>query len=320
MENYISKNSDKKIIPTEDFIEECHEAKQVSTKRLLKGTKKEIMDFMERMRDVFDVVRVVDVEETKVIDMSQIDICTDDGMDICEHQNCFAIWERNSRCANCVSSRAFKHKGCDSKLEFMNDDIYQIISKYIEMDGKPYVMEMVFKAEAEMLLGAYGKTEFMNLISNYNKQFYLDTLTGVYSRRYYEERAKKFVHMNAVAMIDGDNFKGINDGYGHAAGDEALKTIANAIKSCIRGTDRLIRYGGDEFILLMADMPKDIFQTKLDVIVKKVGEAVIEKYPDVKLSVTIGGVHGILPISKAVDEADKLLYQAKKKKNNARVG
>ena len=57
-------------------------------------------------------------------------------------------------------------------------------------------------------------------------------------------------------MFDADNFKHINDTYGHAAGDEALKTYVSIIKQCVRKDDILIRLGGDEFILYLKNIPK----------------------------------------------------------------
>lgn len=303
----------------ENFLKKRKAEDEALSKGVLKGTKQEIMDFVDEMRNVFDLVRLVDAESTKEIDMDCIDLASYDGMDIREHKDCFAVWGRDSRCANCVSARVMHSKGRESKLEFIDDSIYQIISIYVEMDDKPFVMELVFRSDSEMLLGAYGKTEFMNLISNYNKQFYFDTLTGVYNRRYYEEQVKKLTHLNSVAMIDGDNFKSVNDKYGHVVGDKALVTMARAIKSCVRSNDRLVRYGGDEFVLLMSGVPKNVFEKKLESIIESVSKAKIEGYPDIKLSVTIGGAYNILPVDKAVEFADKLMYKGKQTMKNVVV-
>lgn len=81
------------------------------------------------------------------------------------------------------------------------------------------------------------------------EELYKDPLTGAYNRRYYEEVVRKSTGPAGIALIDVDDFKICNDTYGHYAGDMALKTAANAIQSCIRGSDLLIRYGGDEFAI-----------------------------------------------------------------------
>ena len=63
-----------------------------------------------------------------------------------------------------VSSKAFEKRGQVSKLEFADDSIFQIISKYVEISEKPYVLEMIYKDNDGVLLGAYGKTDFMDNI------------------------------------------------------------------------------------------------------------------------------------------------------------
>lgn len=93
---------------------------------------------------------------------------------------------------------------------------------------------------------------------------YRDSLTGAYNRRYYEEVVRKTIGPAGVALLDVDNFKICNDTYGHYAGDMALKTAANAIQSCIRESDLLIRYSGDEFLLVLPGIPGDFLQTKLE--------------------------------------------------------
>ena len=79
-------------------------------------------------------------------------------------------------------------------------------------------------------------------------------MTNAYSRRYYEEYVQYINDVSAVAMIDADNFKAINDQYGHNAGDQAIKAVSKAIQSCIRSDDIFIRYGGDEFLLVFQDI------------------------------------------------------------------
>ena len=85
----------------------------------------------------------------------------------------------------------------------------------------------------------------------FEEKLYRDPLTGIYNRRYYEEVARKTIGPAGVALMDVDDFKICNDTYGHYAGDMALKTVANTIQSCIRKSDLLIRYGGDEFLLVL---------------------------------------------------------------------
>ena len=270
----------------------------------------EIRETISRLTNVFDVVRLVDITDNEVV-RSGCKEGNEEMIDVCRGQKCYAIWGKKQRCKNCVSAKAFEKRGQMSKLEFADDSIYQIISKYVEISGKPFVLEMIYKDKDGVLLGAYGKTDFMDNIVNYNRQLYHDALTGVYNRRYYEEQTKSMRYIDAVAMLDANNFKVINDHYGHAAGDCVLKAVCDSIKNCIRSSDILIRLGGDEFVLLMTNIPEIIFRQKLNEIKQSISAIKLKDYPDIKCAAAIGGVYGIQPIEKALAEADKLMYLEK---------
>ena len=98
----------------------------------------------------------------------------------------------------------------------------------------------------------------------YNTKLYHDALTGALNRRYYEEVALNSIGPAGVAIMDLDDFKVCNDTYGHHAGDMALETAADVIRSCIRKNDLLIRYGGDEFLLILTGIPSDHLKSKLE--------------------------------------------------------
>ena len=148
-------------------------------------------------------------------------------------------------------------------------------------------------------------------------ELYRDPLTGIYNRRYYEEVARKTIGPAGVALMDVDDFKICNDTYGHYAGDMALKTVANAIQSCIRKSDLLIRYGGDEFLLVLPGIPGDCLQTKLEQICTAAQMASVPGYSHFRISLSIGGTIQSLadPMENIVRRADRLMYQAKCRKN-----
>ena len=152
-------------------------------------------------------------------------------------------------------------------------------------------------------------------------ELYRDPLTGIYNRRYYEEVARKTTGPAGIALMDVDDFKICNDTYGHYAGDMALKTVANAIQSCIRKSDLLIRYGGDEFLLVLSGIPSDILQAKLEQIRAAVQQATVPGYSHFRLSLSIGGTMQAItdPMENAVRRADRLMYQAKCRKNAVMV-
>ena len=155
----------------------------------------------------------------------------------------------------------------------------------------------------------------------YNTKLYLDALTGAYNRRYYEEVVHDFTGPSGVALMDLDDFKIYNDTYGHQVGDRALETAAKAVRACIRTGDMFIRYGGDEFLLVLVGIPSHFFQAKLDQVREKVYHASVPGYAHIQLSMSIGGAMQTFaePMEAVVCRADRLMYQAKRHKNKVIV-
>ena len=117
-------------------------------------------------------------------------------------------------------------------------------------------------------------------------------------------------------MIDLDDFKVYNDTCGHDAGDAVLETLVQTIQGAVRGNDILIRYGGDEFLLLMPDIQEHTFFQTLHEILRKINAASVPDYPRIHLSVSIGGTFcENASLEDAIHRADALMYQAKNKKN-----
>ena len=218
---------------------------------------------------------------------------------------CYPPWKNVHPCTSCVGREAMAGKCQCSKLETLGSSLYQVTARYVEVDGKPYVMEMILPLDASA-----------RSTLNSNELIYRDALTGAYNRRFYEEELKHKYLNAGVAMIDLDDFKLCNDTYGHSAGDAALRLIVSIIHRCIRSTDMLVRYGGDELLLILPDISAEAFVRKLKDINKRLFAAHLPEFEKMHVSASIGGVMAAgIPISDALPIADKRMYLAKHSKN-----
>ena len=168
-------------------------------------------------------------------------------------------------------------------------------------------------------LFSYEKYTFLSRKQRHLKLLYIDSLTSVYNRRYYDEHFQRADDIQAMVVIDVDNFKHINDNYGHDVGDIVLQRIAQSVLSCVRKTDAVIRYGGDEFVIIFFSIPADIFEKKLERIRHSVDCLIIDEYPELHMSVSIGGVYGIGNTKELFKAADNMMYQSKKVKNQVSI-
>ena len=264
---------------------------------------------MESLREVFQVVRLVD---GKMLMDREKRINAGDLSETCQ----CSFWKKDKECENCSSLLALKEQTQKIKFEFLDLQVFQVISRYVEIDGRPYVMEMIQNLDESIQIDQEGYDKLISKLSGYNEKLYTDVLTGIYNRRFFEEKIKNMEDEAGIAVIDLDDFKLHNDTYGHSAGDAALITTANIIKKYIRKTDILIRYGGDEFLLILPSIKKHIFEDKLKLIREKIHDTVVPKYEKMQLSVSIGGaIFREGNIEDAIASADRQMYIAKNYKN-----
>ena len=292
---YFEDIQDEMVRRGEEALEKCSE---YSVSHLLKDLSR-----------VFEVVRLVDPKTNENLELDK------DGKVITTPIHCYEIWGRNEPCENCISSRSLEGKEWVTKLEMRDRQMYFVLSKHINVNGRTCTLEIAShedEAECARCGGdndAPTRSSFMN--------FYRDALTGTYRRLYLESFQSNLESADAVAIVDVDLFKQINDTYGHPVGDEALKTIANTIRSGIRGSDTLIRYGGDEFLLIFSKIGEEVFYERLKQLRRAVQETKLPDYPEVKLDVSLGGVYRVQPLSEAIRQADLRMYENKAKHANA---
>lgn len=280
-------------------------------------TREEAEKKMEVLRQIFPIVRLVRGHAVMDLDGKTGIMEDKDETETVPHCECFAFWQKNKPCSNCISQRMLEEHGQASKLEFLGEEMYQVTARYVEIDGEPYVMEMLQKQDGKNFIDEEGCKKLAGSLMKYSHIVYMDALTGVYNRRYFEDEIKNKTNTAGVAVIDMDYLKVYNDTYGHRAGDHALEMMVNVIRQNIRKTDSLIRYGGDEFLLILPEISKESFNEKLKKIQEKIHDTAIADCGNLRLSVSIGGVitRDGESIEEAVLRADRLMYFAKDQKN-----
>ena len=277
------------------------------TKPSCQLTSEQVKEEMHSFQKVFTVVRLLKGDSLDYTSANRHEV------QFCQ---CYDFWENGRPCENCISAQTLKDKQQHTKLEFLETDIYQVFSRYVEVDGTPCVMECIQKLDYDSLVDAHGKEKLIRTLSQYHTKLYQDVLTGAYNRRYFEDKLRHMQMTAGVAMIDLDDFKVYNDTCGHDAGDAVLETLVQTIQGAVRGNDILIRYGGDEFLLLMPGIQEHTFFQMLHEILRKINAASVPDYPSIHLSVSIGGTFcENASLEDAIHRADALMYQAKNKKN-----
>ena len=252
--------------------------------------------FLRRLQGIFDVVRLVDPEHRKVLALDSDGILTE------KPGNCHMVWNKDTRCENCISAKAYARKTILNKIEFKDEEAYFVISKYIEVGGRGCMLELVTRLTDGRWLDMGGHRLLLDRCNGMERSAFVDP------RRYFDKFLAGGEMHGGVAMIDVNQFKSVNDSFGHLVGDEALQTVAAAMQSCLRQTDILIRYGGDEFLLLKPQNCPDGVESVIRRVQNAVQAARVPSHPELRLSVSIGGVCNVQPLTEAIRQADARMY------------
>lgn len=156
------------------------------------------------------------------------------------------------------------------------------------------------------------------MISLLHQWAYRDALTGIWNRKYFTYKIKKEMISKkktkqslCLALIDLDNFKRVNDTYGHSVGDEVIKQVANVLMTNVRYTDSVVRLGGDEFAIIFPET--EIRKAK--VISERIRKMVDTRCEYVTVSVGLVEINDTINVAEAMDFVDSVLYKAKLSKN-----
>jgi len=208
----------------------------------------------------------------------------------------------------------------------------RLLHIYKNMMGELITNFRLFQHMEEQVASRTQKLEIaldniQKLKEHYESMSMLDELTGLYNRRYFYAqiettlaRSKRHGQPICILVFDLDHFKNINDAYGHGLGDIVLKDVSSAVREEIRESDILVRFGGEEFVIIFTDTESDMGQAFAERIRKKIASLSWNvRENDIRITASIG-VHCMLldslnkdnyDIDTLIGYADHALYVAK---------
>ncbi len=285
----------------------------------------ELRSMTRFLNEIFDIVRLVDPVNTAVVSI------TDEGKIRRVPYSCFSIWGKSVRCENCSSLCAMQGKCALNKFELLKNDVFYVVSQPVEIylndeETEFLVLEIAGKMAEDAEAGSEDVGRIYKILENTHNMIYTDPLTGAYNRRFFDERL--FLHhgQNGIAkkvafiMMDLYKFKNINDLFGHQVGDQVLTDTVKALKSEIRRNDSLIRYGGDEFVIVLTNcqesqIEKSIERFSLAVERVKYGpNQTISAKADFGYAYINNFDNDDEKVVEMIKKADDMMYEAKRKR------
>lgn len=216
--------------------------------------------------------------------------------------------------------RDFKKKDELAIIAVSSDSSDSIVAKFLKFGANDYVKKPFSKEE--LVCRVNNNVEYIALIELQKKLMNFDFLTGLYNRKFLVESGKT-LHANAVrgninfvvGMMDLDDFKKVNDAYGHDVGDLVIKDFAQLLKKSFRKSDIVCRFGGEEFCVLLTNVGDacvaSTFEKALDEVRKK--EIILPDGRVVKYTVSVGVCQTLEDgFESMIKVADEKLYEAKK--------
>ena len=199
----------------------------------------------------YDLVRYVDPITNKVIHIEK-------DVKMWESETaCSDIWNCLEKCSNCISRLSMQTGKRMTKLEVAGEDPYQVVSMYVEIDGKPCCLEMASRIDGDFMPDGYSKDEILSSVRIHKEKVYIDPVTGVYNKRYYVEKLSKMDNAAALMFADIKNFKRINENFGHQAGDDVLRQVAGVLRDVAAGKGDVLRYSGDDFVTVFFEVTEE---------------------------------------------------------------
>ena len=231
----------------------------------------------------YDLVRYVDPITNKVIHIEK------DGKMWESETACSDIWNCLEKCSNCISRLSMQTGKRMTKLEVAGEDPYQVVSMYVEIDGKPCCLEMATRIDGEFMPDGYSKDEILSSVRIHKEKVYIDPVTGVYNKRYYVEKLSKMDNAAALMFADIKNFKRINENFGHQAGDDVLRQVAGVLRDVAAGKGDVLRYSGDDFVTVFFKVTEEELSEIQKEMCRRVEALRFPELPGVQLKLVTAG-------------------------------
>lgn len=231
----------------------------------------------------YDLVRYVDPITNKVIHIEK------DGKMWESETACSDIWNCLEKCSNCISRLSMQTRKRMTKLEVAGEDPYQVVSMYVEIDGKPCCLEMATRIDGEFMPDGYSKDEILSSVRIHKEKVYIDPVTGVYNKRYYVEKLSKMDNAAALMFADIKNFKRINENFGHQAGDDVLRQVAGVLRDAAAGKGDVLRYSGDDFVTVFFKVTEEELSEIQKEMCRRVEALRFPELPGVQLKLVTAG-------------------------------
>ncbi len=260
----------------------------------------QLQNLIRELSLIFDIVRTVDPALQRAV------IYDADGRHVNLTEHCFDAWNKCGRCENCVSAMAYRQKKRLTKLEFIGQDIFRVTTQYMEVDGKPCLLEIVEKDEDYILCGAVGKNRLIDEIQRHTRAIYTDEETKACNRSYYEDQLAT-LEMEGAAMVAIAPMPLLK--FGPACRHEVVREVARLLRQNMQQDDSLIRWDENRFLVVFADMKPERLREKMQVISDLTEKIAFPSYKKLKVSVQIGGVAHKAPVSALQKMAEMALSQ-----------
>lgn len=240
---------------------------------------------------------------------------------------CFDFWQNNKVCDNCISIRAYHENKTFIKVEHTPDKVYVVVAVPFDLADRRIVIELLNDSTDSLIYESFDNRTSMEvyaMIDNLNNLALKDPLTGIYNRRYVNEKLPIDIVNTALMekeisliMADIDFFKRVNDTYGHLAGDQVLKSFAGILSGCMRReSDWVARFGGEEFIICLPGAGLEKAKETAERIRAAVeADKIVWDGNKIKITASFG-ICSIKPLQGSsadsiIEKADKKLYEAK---------